>query len=64
MIREQNKFDSGIMIRGIITLIVLLTKEIGGYEIPNDIVDTVTTLLLGAYAMYSIGNSPRIKGEY
>ena len=64
MLREQKRVESSVMIKGIITLIVLLTKEISGYEIPNNIVDTVTTLLLGAYSIYAVGNSPRIKGEY
>lgn len=64
MIREQNRMESNVMIRGFITLTILLIKEISGYDVPNNIADIVITLALGGYSYWSIRNSPRIKGEY
>lgn len=64
MLREQKRIESGIMIRGIITLLVLLAKHIFDYEVPNEIVDVVIELLLTGYGLYAVGNSPRVKGEY
>ena len=64
MLKEQKRSESKIMIRGIITLIVLLLKHIFDYDVPIEIVDTVLELSLTGYGMYAIGNSPRIKGEY
>ena len=64
MLREQKRTESGVMIRGILTLIVMFVKHIFNYEIPNEILDIVFELALTTYGVYTVGNSPRIKGEY
>ena len=64
MLKEQDRIKSGVMIRGIIALIVMLVKHIYNYQVPNEIVDLVLELLLVGYGIYAVGNSPRIKGEY
>ena len=63
MLREQNRMDSKVMIRGIITLIVVLVKLIFNFELSNYIQDSLAEIILIAYGIYTVVNSPRVKGE-
>ena len=64
MITEQKRSKSTIMIKGLIALLVLSLKHFLDYDLPNEIVNVFSEVVLTGYSMYAIGNSPRIKGEY
>lgn len=64
ILHEQKRRESRVMVLGLVSLFALVMKHFTDYDIPNEILDALVELLLSVYVAYSVGNSPRIRGEY
>lgn len=60
---KQDWKSSKVFWRAILSLIVIIVKEVFDYEIPNELVDNLLTTVLYLTIAYGVRNNPSLKGE-